>query len=150
MEMDPGSSCSQSKTHTAAVHVFSFPQLTAYRSASCYITIAFLTMLFTPLAWEKIAPLWVLHHSGTLMSAQMDFQKLTFSKSLGSFAKYNLEVPTAEINCNSKASCLVRFSCISLHKIPQNYTCKMLLNQSLNVCNRSNVMVFSCAHKNRS
>lgn len=73
----------RSGRYTAAVHVA--PELTAYRSASCYITIAFLTMLFTPLAWEKIAPLWILHHSGTLMSAQMDFLKLTFSKSLSRF-----------------------------------------------------------------
>ncbi len=75
--------------HTLQLCVFF--QMTLYRSASCYIMIAFLTLLFTPLDRQKIAPLWILHHSGAcgaLMPVQMDFVKLTFSKSLSRFTQY--------------------------------------------------------------
>lgn len=54
-------------------------------------------MLFTPLDWKKIAPLWILHYSdvcGALASIQMDLLKLTFSKSLNSLAQYSFSSVT--------------------------------------------------------
>lgn len=77
-----GSMSTHTHTHTAAAHVLFF-QLTAYRSASCYITIAFFTMLFTPLAGKKIAPLWILHHCaacGAFHVRPDEFPEINISK----------------------------------------------------------------------
>lgn len=81
VETDHGPKCSQSKTDTAAVHVFSFPPADS-------ISISLL-LHYNSVPDNVIHTISLRENSNIVNSASLiDFQKLTFSKSLSSFTQY--------------------------------------------------------------